>query len=235
MHLPDADACWVAPLGRGRWRLRIDVAGSVGAWLERVGEVPLPPYIHRPAGPTPADAARYQTVFARVPGAVAAPTAGLHFTTELLETLARAGVGHATLTLHVGPGTFLPLRPEEEAEATVLPERYALPAATVARIAAARAAGGRIVAVGTTVVRALESAALDGPLRPGAGEAALFVRPGHRFEVVDALLTNFHLPRTPLLALVAAFAGWERVREAYAEAVRRRYRFYSFGDAMLLL
>jgi S-adenosylmethionine:tRNA ribosyltransferase-isomerase len=235
VHLPDADACWVAPLGRGRWRLRIGVAGSVGAWLERVGEVPLPPYIHRPAGPTPADAARYQTVFARVPGAVAAPTAGLHFTTELLETLARAGVGHATLTLHVGPGTFLPLRPEEEAEATVLPERYALPAATVARIAAARAAGGRIVAVGTTVVRALESAALDGPLRPGAGEAALFVRPGHRFEVVDALLTNFHLPRTPLLALVAAFAGWERVREAYAEAVRRRYRFYSFGDAMLLL
>jgi S-adenosylmethionine:tRNA ribosyltransferase-isomerase len=135
----------------------------------------------------------------------------------------------------VGPGTFLPLRPEEEAEAAVLPERYALPAATVARIAAARAAGGRIVAVGTTVVRALESAALDGSLHPGAGEAALFVRPGHRFQVVDALLTNFHLPRTPLLALVAAFAGWERVREAYAEAVRRRYRFYSFGDAMLLL
>src|SRR5581483_5712440 len=198
VHLPDADASWVAPLGRGRWRLRIAVAGSVVAWLERVGEVPLPPYIHRPAGPT------------------------------------RADVGHATLTLHVGPGTFLPLRPEEEAEATVLPERYELPASTVARIAAARAAGGRIVAVGTTVVRALESAALGGPLRPGPGAAALFVRPGHRFQVVDALLTNFHLPRTPLLALVAAFAGWERVREAYAEAVRRRYRFYSFGDAMLL-
>jgi S-adenosylmethionine:tRNA ribosyltransferase-isomerase len=234
VHLADADACWVAPLGRGRWRLRIGVAGSVSAWLERVGEVPLPPYIHRPTGPTPADAERYQTVFARVPGAVAAPTAGLHFTTELIAALARAGIGHATLTLHVGPGTFLPLRPEEEAEATVLPERYELPAPTVERIAAARAAGGRIVAVGTTVVRALESAAA-GVLHPGAGEAALFVRPGHRFRVVDALLTNFHLPHTPLLALVAAFAGWERVRDAYAEAVRRRYRFYSFGDAMLLL
>ncbi|HLK12073.1 MAG TPA: tRNA preQ1(34) S-adenosylmethionine ribosyltransferase-isomerase QueA [Candidatus Binatia bacterium] len=235
VHLADAEGQWVAPLGRGRWRLELRVEGSVLAWLERVGEVPLPPYIRRPGGPTAADAERYQTVFARVPGAVAAPTAGLHFTTALLEALARDGVGHVALSLDVGPGTFLPLRPEEEGEGAVLPERYDVPAATAERIAAVRAGGGRVVAVGTTVVRALESAAGENGLRAGPGEATLFVRPGHRFRVVDGLLTNFHLPRTPLLALVAAFAGWERVRDAYAEAVRHRYRFYSYGDAMLIL
>jgi S-adenosylmethionine:tRNA ribosyltransferase-isomerase len=199
-----------------------------------VGEVPLPPYIRRTSGPSGADRVRYQTVYARTPGAVAAPTAGLHFTPELLQTLAAHGIEHATLTLHVGPGTFLPLRGETLDELTLLAEPYELPASTVERIAAARAAGGRIVAVGTTTVRALESAAAAGDLRPVRGEAGAFIRPGHRFKAIDALITNFHLPRSSLLALVAAFAGWPRIRAAYEEAVRRRYRFYSFGDAMLI-
>jgi S-adenosylmethionine:tRNA ribosyltransferase-isomerase len=234
VHLPQGSGEWTAALGEGRWRLRLDVGGDVPAWLERVGEVPLPPYIRRPGGPTPADRERYQTTFARVPGAVAAPTAGLHFTPELLAAARAAGIDHVALTLHVGPGTFLPIRTGDLTTHHMAPERYALPEATVARIATVRSAGGRIVAVGTTTVRALESAAADGTLRAGAGWATLFIRPGYRFRVVDALLTNFHLPRTPLLALVAAFAGWDLLHGAYAEAVRARYRFYSFGDAMLL-
>src|SRR5262249_11399008 len=167
-------------------------------------------------------------------GAVAAPTAGLHLTEALLEELRGAGVEIASLTLHVGPGSFLPLRDEDLHKAVVAAERYELPPGTVDRIPAARARGSRVVAVGTTTVRALESAAVDGTLQGGAGEAALFIRPGHRFHVVDALLTNFHLPRSSLLALVAAFAGWERTQAAYGDAVRLRYRFYSFGDAMLI-
>jgi S-adenosylmethionine:tRNA ribosyltransferase-isomerase len=234
VHLPDAEGEWTAALGEGRWRLRVDVRGDVLAWLDRVGEVPLPPYIRRPGGPTASDRERYQTTFARVPGAIAAPTAGLHFTPALLAAACDAGIAHATLTLHVGPGTFLPIRDGDLERYRMGPERYELPAATVGRIAAARGAGGRVVAVGTTTVRALESAAADGELRAGEGTAGLFIRPGHRFRAVDAMLTNFHLPRTPLLALVAAFAGWDVLRCAYAEAVRARYRFYSFGDAMLL-
>src|SRR5581483_4933256 len=198
------------------------------------GEVPLPPYIDRPAGPSAGDRDRYQTVYARTPGAVAAPTAGLHFTPELLAAVARAGVATATLTLHVGPGTFQPIRVDELAGHEMAPERYVMPPETVAAVVAARAGGGRVVAVGTTTVRALESAAADGGLAAGAGEARLFIHPGHRFRVVDALLTNFHLPRSPLLALVAAFAGWETIRNAYEAAVAARYRFYSFGDAMLI-
>jgi S-adenosylmethionine:tRNA ribosyltransferase-isomerase len=205
------------------------------AWLEQHGEVPLPPYIRRPDGPSAEDAARYQTVFARSPGAIAAPTAGLHFTPELLRALADGGIGHVMITLHVGPGTFLPIRPGEDLDTyTMLPERYVVTEDARSRIAAQRAGGGRVVAVGTTTVRAIEGAAVNGALRSGAGETDLFIRPGHAFRIVDAMLTNFHLPQTPLLALVAAFAGWERVRSAYAEAADLRYRFYSYGDAMLI-
>ena len=226
VHLPDGSGEWTAALGEGRWRLRLDGAPA--------GETPLPPYIRRPGGPTPADRERYQTTYARVPGAVAAPTAGLHFTPALFATLDEAGIAHVALTLDVGPGTFLPVRGGDLAAYTMAPERFTLPAAAAERILASRRAGGRVVAVGTTTVRALESAAAGGTLRAGAGDAALFIRPGHAFRVVDALLTNFHLPRTPLLALVAALAGTDLLRLAYAEAVRQRYRFYSYGDAMLI-
>jgi S-adenosylmethionine:tRNA ribosyltransferase-isomerase len=234
VHVAATVGEWVAPLGDGRWRLRMCLDEPVLDWLERVGEVPLPPYIRRPGGPSPADRERYQTVYARVPGAVAAPTAGLHLTAELLAALGAAGVAVASLTLHVGPGTFMPPRCDDLEQHTMLSERYELPPATADAIASARAGGRRIVAVGTTTVRALESAAAAGALHAGAGEASLFIHPGHRFHVVDALLTNFHLPRSPLLALVSALAGWDRIRAAYEEAVRLRYRFYSFGDAMLI-
>jgi S-adenosylmethionine:tRNA ribosyltransferase-isomerase len=234
VHFASGTGTWLVAHGSGRWRVRLHVDEPLHAWLERVGELPLPPYIRRPAGPTPADRERYQTTFARVPGAIAAPTAGLHLTPALLAALAERGIGQAALTLHVGPGTFLPIRDGNVDGYVMEPERYELPADTVARIAATRAAGGRIVAVGTTTVRALESAAARGPLEPGEGSADLFVRPGHTLRLVDALLTNFHLPRTPLLALVAAFTGWDALQAAYAEAVRRRYRFYSYGDAMLI-
>jgi S-adenosylmethionine:tRNA ribosyltransferase-isomerase len=234
VHLPQAEGEWIASLGDGRWHLRLRVDTSVLVWLDRVGEVPLPPYIRRPHGPAPTDRERYQTVYARAAGAVAAPTAGLHLTEALLAELRGADVEIASLTLHVGPGSFLPLRDADLETAVVASERYELPPITVDRIRAAQARGSRIVAVGTTTVRALESAAVDGRLRAGAGEAELFIRPGHDFRVADALLTNFHLPRSSLLALVAAFAGWERTQAAYADAVRLRYRFYSFGDAMLI-
>jgi len=234
VHLPDARGEWRAALGDGRWRLRVECAAPVLAWLERVGEVPLPPYIRRPDGPHVTDRERYQTVYARVPGAVAAPTAGLHLTPALLDAVRDAGVDVVSCTLHVGPGTFLPIRADTLDAHEMASEPYELPAATGDAVARTRSAGGRVVAVGTTTVRALESAAASGALRAGGGEAHLFIRPGHRFQVVDALLTNFHLPRSTLLALVAAFAGWETIRAAYEEAVRRRYRFYSFGDAMLI-
>jgi S-adenosylmethionine:tRNA ribosyltransferase-isomerase len=234
VHLPDARGEWLAALGDGRWLLRLECATPVLAWLERVGDVPLPPYIRRPDGPRLADRERYQTVYARVPGAVAAPTAGLHLTPALLDALRNGGIEIASCTLHVGPGTFLPIRADTLAGHEMASEPYELPAATVNAIARTHSAGGRVVAVGTTTVRALESAAATGPLRPGGGDARLFIRPGHRFRIVDALLTNFHLPRSTLLALVAAFAGWETIRASYDDAVRRRYRFYSFGDAMLI-
>jgi S-adenosylmethionine:tRNA ribosyltransferase-isomerase len=226
---------WIAALGDGRWHVRLGgLEEPPQAWLDRVGEVPLPPYIRRPGGPTAADRERYQTCYARVPGAVAAPTAGLHLTPALLDALAGAGIGLARLTLHVGPGTFMPIRDDDLDHHAMLAEPYDVPAQTVEAIAATRAAGGRVVAIGTTTVRALESAAARGPIGPGPGDARLFIRPGHAFRVVDALLTNFHLPRSTLLALVAAFAGWERIKTAYEDAVRSGYRFYSFGDAMLV-
>ena len=222
----------VGPEGRRIVQLRADT-GSVEAALERAGHVPLPPYIRRPDRPE--DRARYQTVFAREKGSVAAPTAGLHFTPALLEALSAAGIRIAEVVLHVGPGTFRPVTAEEVEDHHLEAEPFVVPEETANAIAATRAAGGRVVAVGTTVVRTLEAAARDDGFVPaGAGETALVVRPGFTFRVVDALVTNFHLPRSSLLLLVAAFAGRERVLGAYAEAVRRGYRFYSYGDAMLL-
>lgn len=192
------------------------------------GAVPLPPYIHDYDG----DPERYQTVYAREARSAAAPTAGLHFTPDLFDRLEAAGVERAFLTLEVGAGTFRPVRTEDPAEHVLPPERYQLPPATADAIRTARAEGRRVVATGTTVVRTLEHALGRGETE---GETDLFIRPGYAFNVVDALLTNFHLPRSTLLMLVAAFAGHELIREAYAEAVRERYRFYSFGDAMLIL
>jgi len=200
-----------------------------------IGEAPLPPYIRRDAA-RPEDVSRYQTVYARVPGSVAAPTAGLHLSEALLAALARRGVEVADLVLEVGPGTFQRPSPEQLASGLLHRESFSLPAETAARVAAARARGGRVVAVGTTSARVLEARARpDREVEPGEGETRLFLRPGSRFQVVDALLTNFHLPRSSLLMLVAAFAGRERVLAAYAEAVRAGYRFYSYGDAMLVL
>jgi S-adenosylmethionine:tRNA ribosyltransferase-isomerase len=212
----------------------VKFSGDLDAYLARHGEVPLPPYIKR-EHPDARDVERYQTVFARVPGAVAAPTAGLHFTPELLEALRARGGGHATVTLHVGPGTFAPLRSDDLDGQTLHAERYEIPAATANAIAAARAAGNKVVAVGTTVVRTLESAAnADGMVRAGAATTSIFIKPGHRFAVVDMMLTNFHLPRSSLVILVAAFGGRERILAAYDDAIKNGYRFYSYGDAMLI-
>lgn len=224
--------------GEGRWEVRLSGGGiPVAKALERAGEVPLPPYIRRRPGDSAAkeDAVRYQTVFARNPGSVAAPTAGLHFDEDLLGELAAAGVGVARVTLSVGYGTFSPIRTEEVEAYDIHPERYRLPPETAAEINAARARGGRIVAVGTTSVRTLETcAAEDGTVSPAEGMTRKFIYPGYRFRSVDALVTNFHLPRSSLLALVMAFAGVDAVRAAYREAVEREYRFYSYGDAMFI-
>jgi S-adenosylmethionine:tRNA ribosyltransferase-isomerase len=213
------------------WQLRFDQ--PVAAVLERDGELPLPPYITH--APDAEDERRYQTVFARAPGSVAAPTAGLHFDQPLLAQLRERGVGLAFVTLHVGAGTFQPVRVEDLALHRMHAERYEVPAAAADAIAAARAAGARVVAVGTTSLRTLESAAdAHGQVRAGSGETRLFVTPGYRFRVVDRLLTNFHLPKSTLLMLVSAFAGVGRIRDAYAHAIAQRYRFFSYGDAMLL-
>lgn len=208
--------------------------------LEQYGQVPLPPYIRR-AGDHDAraedDRERYQTVYAAKPGAVAAPTAGLHFTPELLQTLAGAGIEQTTLTLHVGPGTFRPVTAERIDAHAMEAERYIVPDATARALQACRARGGRIVAVGSTSVRTLETMAAVHAGRPTAceGRSSLFIRPPYRFQMVDAMLTNFHLPRSTLLMMVAAFIGRERMLAAYREALRRAYRFYSYGDCMLLL
>jgi S-adenosylmethionine:tRNA ribosyltransferase-isomerase len=202
------------------------------ALLQAHGHVPLPPYItHEDAAE---DEARYQTVFAARPGAVAAPTAALHFDAPLLDALQARGVGRAAVTLHVGAGTFQPVRSENLAEHRMHSECFEVGAATVQAIAATRAAGGRIVAVGTTTLRALESAARSGTLHAGAAETELFITPGFEFRVVDLLVTNFHLPKSTLLMLVSAFAGHEQVRALYRHAIESRYRFFSYGDAMLL-
>ena len=214
------------------FELRFLDCTDVFALLERAGSVPLPPYItHKAEG---VDDARYQTVYAQAPGAVAAPTAGLHFDQALLAELKARGVHLAWITLHVGAGTFQPVRVEDLAEHKMHAEWYALPQATVDAIAAARAAGGRVIAVGTTSLRALEAAAAGGELQAGSAETRIFIVPGYRFRVVDRLITNFHLPRSTLMMLVSAFAGMDNIRRAYAHAVASQYRFFSYGDAMLI-
>jgi len=215
------------------YRLRFPDGAAVFELLERHGSVPLPPYIAH--APEAGDERRYQTVYARASGAVAAPTAGLHFDEPLLDALAARGVQFAYVTLHVGAGTFQPVREKNLAKHRMHGERYEIPAGTVAAIAAAKRRGGRIVAVGTTTVRCLEaSAAAHGAPLAGDAETDLFITPGFEFRVVDRLVTNFHLPRSTLLVLVSAFAGIEPVRRAYRHAIEERYRFYSYGDAMLV-
>jgi S-adenosylmethionine:tRNA ribosyltransferase-isomerase len=220
----------------GSIALRFDREGAAfAAALEQAGALALPPYIQRPEGPTPEDATDYQTVFARTEGAVAAPTAGLHFTPALLAALDARGIARVTVTLHVGVGTFLPVRVEDVADHRMHAERGIVTAETAAAINRARAAGGRVVAVGTTSLRLLESAAdPSGRLEAFAGDTSIFILPGYRFRIVDRLVTNFHLPRSTLFMLVAAFAGLGRMREAYAHAIGAGYRFFSYGDACLL-
>jgi S-adenosylmethionine:tRNA ribosyltransferase-isomerase len=224
--------------GEGAAGARVVAIGApwpVRELLERHGLPPLPPYIARHRAPKPEDRERYQTVYARDDGSVAAPTAGLHFTPELLARLAPRGIAVHYLTLHVGPGTFRPLRASRVEEHRMDAEPVEIPEATARAVQEARREGRRVVAVGTTTTRALEwAAAEDGRVRPGAGAADLFIRVGHRFRVVDALVTNFHLPRSTLLVLVAALAGRELILRAYQHAVAARYRFYSYGDAMLI-
>ncbi|MDR2260646.1 MAG: tRNA preQ1(34) S-adenosylmethionine ribosyltransferase-isomerase QueA [Azoarcus sp.] len=229
-----AGAFDVTVLGRAGefFRLGFPPGEDLVTLLERHGKLPLPPYIRREA--VDADEMRYQTVYARAPGSVAAPTAGLHFDQGMLDALAACGARFAWLTLHVGAGTFQPVRVRDLAGHRMHSERYVIPAATVEAIAATHVAGGRVIAVGTTSMRALEAAARDGELAAGGGETDIFILPGFRFRVVDALVTNFHLPRSTLLMLVSAFAGRDTIRRAYAHAIERKYRFFSYGDAMFL-
>ncbi|MHB1192729.1 MAG: tRNA preQ1(34) S-adenosylmethionine ribosyltransferase-isomerase QueA [Longimicrobiales bacterium] len=214
--------------------VRLVCPGTVGEALERHGHMPLPPYLEREDEPL--DRERYQTVYARIPGSVAAPTAGLHFTSEVLAELVALGVARTALTLHVGVGTFRPVEVEDPAAHELHAEWYEVPPAAAEAVATARAAGGRVWAVGTTAVRTLEAVAdEDGLVRAGTGSTDLFLRPPYRFRVVDALLTNFHLPRSTLLMLVAALGGYRQVMDAYHEAVAGEYRFYSYGDAMAVV
>ncbi|MBS1129627.1 MAG: Queuosine biosynthesis protein [Proteobacteria bacterium] len=233
-----ADAFTVKMTGRAGadgdfFALELAEPGDFWELSERYGKLPLPPYIEHPAEGT--DETRYQTVYAREPGAVAAPTAGLHFDEDMLATLQAQGINTAFLTLHVGAGTYRPMRVEKIADHRMHSERFEIPPATADAITTTRAAGGRVIAVGTTSLRALESAGNDdGTVRVGAAETSIFITPGYRFKVVDRLITNFHLPKSTLLMLVSAFAGYDHIRAAYAHAVAERYRFFSYGDAMLL-
>jgi S-adenosylmethionine:tRNA ribosyltransferase-isomerase len=224
----------VARLPDGGWACRAESSEETFSLLERVGRVPLPPYI-RKGEMRPEDRQNYQTVYAATPGAVAAPTAGLHFTAKLLEQLQSVGVTLCHLALHVGAGTFRPIKSEVLAEHPMHYEWGRITEETVRQIEACRNGGGRVVAVGTTVVRLLETAAAGGSLRAFAGPTNLFIRPPYQFRAIDALLTNFHLPRTTLLILVQTFGGDELIRRAYQEAIREEYRFYSYGDAMLIV
>jgi S-adenosylmethionine:tRNA ribosyltransferase-isomerase len=221
----------VETLGEGELVVRLPAEGdALWRYLDEAGEMPLPPYIERPVRPE--DRERYQTIFARERGAVAAPTAGLHFTPRLLDDLRARGVQIVQVTLWVGPGTFLPVRMRRIEDHRMHRERYDVPAATAAAVNAAK---GRVIAVGTTALRTLEAAHGGRAVRAGPGATDLFVTPGYRFRAVQGLFTNFHLPRSTLLMLVAAFAGLQRIKAAYAEAVERRYRFFSYGDAMLIV
>lgn len=226
----------------GHYRLQFHWVTDLKDHLAEIGKIPLPPYIERPSGPEPSDSERYQTVFARPPGSVAAPTAGLHFTPQILDALRAAGISIAEVTLHVGLGTFAPVKVEDVTSHIMHEERYTVSEEAARTIATARQNGGRIVAVGTTSLRVLESvAATHGKVVAASGRTRLFVYPPYHFQVVDILLTNFHLPESTLLMLVSAFAapdrteGRELILNAYAEAVRQRYRFFSYGDAMLIL
>ena len=214
--------------------VRLETELPIDEAIERHGHIPLPPYIERPdAGE---DAERYQTVFAREKGSVAAPTAGLHFTPELLSALTARGVATAEILLHVGAGTFKPVEVDDPSQHLMHEERYRVSADAAQTINDRRAAGGKVWAVGTTTIRTLETvAAADGRIQPGEGDTSIFIRPGHRFRAVDRIVTNFHLPRSTLIMLVAAFAGYELTMRAYGEAVAERYRFYSYGDAMAIL
>lgn len=214
------------------FELELTGEGDLWSLIEEHGRLPLPPYISHPA--TRVDEARYQTVYARNPGAVAAPTAGLHFDEALLARLATGGVDIAWLTLHVGAGTFQPVRVHDIAGHRMHSERFVLPPATVTAVQRTQARGGQVIAVGTTTLRALEAAAIAGELRPGTWETDLFITPGFKFRIVDRLITNFHLPKSTLLMLVSAFAGVSEIRLAYRHAIGQRYRFFSYGDAMLL-
>jgi len=219
--------------GRRLVKLWVEGGGAIQNAIDALGHIPLPPYIHRPD--TPEDRERYQTVYAASRGSIAAPTAGLHFDRELLGRIEQAGIRRAPVTLHVGYGTFKPVRVERVDAHTVDMERFEIPAATAAAIRETHDAHRRVVAVGTTTTRALESAADgEGGVRQGAAASELFIYPGYRFQVVDALVTNFHLPRSSLLMLVAAFAGRDLTLAAYRDAVARGFRFYSYGDAMLI-
>jgi len=221
--------------GRRTVRLWTADPGGVAAVVDRIGHVPLPPYIKR--DDRPGDHERYQTVYAAERGSIAAPTAGLHFTDDQLAALEAAGVEQVRVTLHVGYGTFKPVRVERVEEHEVDPERYSASEAAASALTRARREGRRIIAVGTTTVRVLESLAVSpaGDVQAASGETRLFIHPGHQFRLVDGLITNFHLPRSSLLMLVAAFAGRERILDAYREAVAQAYRFYSYGDAMLVI
>lgn len=219
-------------VGDGFWTLHFDLVEPLEDWLQHAGQLPLPPYIQRAPGAD--DAERYQTVFAREIGAVAAPTAGLHFDETLLESLRARGVDFGYVTLHVGAGTFQPVRVDDVLQHKMHSEWLSVDAGLVDQVQRTRTAGGRVVAVGTTVVRALESALQSGELKPFEGETRIFIYPGYRIRSVDMLLTNFHLPESTLLMLVSAFAGKSRMFAAYEHAVRERYRFFSYGDAMLL-
>ena len=234
IRLADGMAASVEQRGEEEtWIVSFSPEEGFEAWLERSGSMPLPPYIKRAAGER--DQERYQTVFAREKGAVAAPTAGLHFTEDLLAEIRGHGVEIVTLTLHVGLGTFLPIRVDDLRQHRMHREYYRIPEETAMAVNARKRCGGRVVAVGTTTTRALEHGVTgDGVLRAGAGEADIFIYPGYAFKVVDALVTNFHLPQSTLLMLVCAFAGKELLLRAYVEAVQKRFRFYSYGDAMLI-
>jgi S-adenosylmethionine:tRNA ribosyltransferase-isomerase len=227
------DATAVVLEREGRFfRMRFEMDTALEAYLERHGEVPLPPYITRDTARDDED--RYQTVYARHPGAVAAPTAGLHFDESMLDRLRSRGIAFAYVTLHVGAGTFQPVETEDLARHRMHSERFTIPEATAEAIARARGGGRVVIAVGTTTLRALESAATGDGIRAGPSETALFITPGYRFRMIDRLLTNFHLPRSTLLMLVSAFAGFAPIRSAYAHAIHERYRFFSYGDAMFL-
>ncbi|MDN3517882.1 tRNA preQ1(34) S-adenosylmethionine ribosyltransferase-isomerase QueA [Aquisalimonas lutea] len=232
IHLDEGGEAVVGERREECFELAFRGIDDLHGYLERHGHMPLPPYIERPDDADDRD--RYQTVFARTPGAVAAPTAGLHFDDTVLEQLAARGVERADVTLHVGAGTFQPVRTEAIEAHRMHSEVLQVPRATCEAVAACRARGGRVVAVGTTVVRALESAAAGGELTPFQGETDIFIYPGYRFRVVDALLTNFHLPESSLIMLVSAFAGHRHTMAAYEHAVAGRYRFFSYGDAMLI-